>query len=122
MKTQDIKNGRSYSPQEEERKKDDCSIDLNSRGLGFDPNTVFRTDFFSNSGDGHGDDLFTCASPDNTSWFLNELDSEGNAFLDEVLDQEWMASAIANLDKLNDTVDSCDSCVLHLLHEPWRHA
>lgn len=127
---QGLKNARSCQDQheehgeQEEEKEENRYIDTNcGGGLGFDPNTVFRTTFFSNGdGDDDGNDLlFSCPSPDNTSWFLNELDSEGNAFLDEVLDQEWMTSAIANLERLNDSIDSCDSCVLHQLQEPWKH-
>lgn len=50
---------------------------------------------------------------ENGNWFLNELEGEGNGYLNEVLDQEWMAAAMANLDRINDTLDT-DICMLHL--------
>lgn len=84
-------------------------------GLGFDPETVFHSDGIAGlPADCSDEAAFSGCSAENGNWFLNDLESEGNTFLNEVLDHEWMAAAVANLDKINDTLDA-DSCMLHLL-------
>lgn len=82
-------------------------------GLGFDPATVFHSDAGLPE-DCFVDAAFAGCAAENGNWFLNDLESESNTFWNEVLDQEWMAAAVASLDKINDTLDA-DSCMLHFL-------
>ncbi|KAH7307081.1 hypothetical protein KP509_22G044600 [Ceratopteris richardii] len=86
--------------------------DTNNESFSFDPETIFLND--AGYADCNSEVASLDCSADNGSWFLNELDGHGETFLNEVLDQEWMAAAVANLEKLNDTLNA-DSCVMHLL-------
>lgn len=92
---------------------DEVCDDANKELFSFNPDTIFFNDAYADCSSGEDAPCVGC-SAENGSWFLNDLDGQDQAFLNEVLDQEWMAAAVANLEKLNDTL-SADSCVLHLL-------
>ncbi|MCO5587071.1 hypothetical protein L7F22_041017 [Adiantum nelumboides] len=93
---------------------DELCDDASNESFSFNPETIFLNEGgFADCSSGE-DARFVGCSADNGSWFLNDLHSQSEAFFNEVLDQEWMAAAVANLEKLNDTL-SADSCVLHLL-------
>ncbi|KAI5059761.1 hypothetical protein GOP47_0026080 [Adiantum capillus-veneris] len=95
---------------------DELCDDASNESLSFNPETIFVSDagFNVDNCSSCEDARLVGCSVEHGSWFLNDLDNNSQAFLNEVLDQEWMAAAVANLEKLNDTLRA-DSCVLHLL-------
>lgn len=103
----------------------DCFLkdwDEDVDGLGFNPADVFKNKLHLNFEES-SDAAFTpdsdalgvsVAAIDNEDWFLSDLGCDGQIYWNEAQDQEWMTTAVANLDRINDAF-ATDASMLQLL-------